>query len=148
LVFLFVGVILVAVQGLFIGRMTTTWGSRKMLRGGLVLVGLGLFVLAASTVWPMLFLALFLLAFGQGIATPSTTALVTEAAPPERRGEALGYQQSVGAFARVAGPITAGLLFDGVNAGTPYVVGGLLFFVALIAVWPVTVAVRTTPQPH
>lgn len=147
LVFLFVGVVLVAVQGMFIGRMTATFGSRKMLRGGLVIVGLGLFVLAASTVWPMLFLALFLLAFGQGIATPSTTALVTEAAPPDRRGEALGYQQSVGAFARIAGPITAGLLFDGVNAGTPYVIGGVLFFVALVAVWPVTSSARVAPQP-
>lgn len=147
LVFLFVGVVLVAVQGMFIGRMTATFGSRKMLRGGLVLVGLGLFVLAASTVWPMLFVALFLLAFGQGIATPSTTALVTEAAPPDRRGEALGYQQSVGAFARIAGPITAGLLFDGVNAGTPYVIGGVLFFVALVAVWPVTSTARVAPQP-
>lgn len=147
LVFLFVGVVLVAVQGMFIGRMTATFGSRKMLRGGLVIVGLGLFVLAASTVWPMLFFALFLLAFGQGIATPSTTALVTEAAPPDRRGEALGYQQSVGAFARIAGPITAGLLFDGVNAGTPYVIGGVLFFVALVAVWPVTSPARVAPQP-
>jgi multidrug resistance protein len=147
LVFLFVGVVLVAVQGLFIGRMTATWGSRKMLRGGLVIVGIGLFVLAASNVWAVLFVALFLLAFGQGIAAPSTTALVTEAAPPDRRGEALGYQQSVSAFARIAGPITAGLLFDGVNAGTPYVIGGVLFFVALVAVWPVTSSARVAPQP-
>lgn len=147
-VFLFVGVVLVAVQGLGIGRMTAAWGSRKMLRGGLAMVGVGLFVLSASTVWPVLFLALFLLAFGQGIATPSTTALVTEAAPPERRGEVLGYQQSVGAFARIIGPITAGLLFDGVNAGTPYVLGGILFFVALVAVWPITAAVRAVSQPH
>lgn len=142
LVFLFVGAILVGVQGFLIGRLTATWGSRNMLRIGLVSVGVGLLVLAASTVWSVLFVALFLLAFGQGIASPSTTALVAEAAPPDRRGEALGYQQSVGAFARIAGPITAGLLFDGVNAGTPYLIGGLLFFVALVAVWPVTSAVR------
>ena len=147
LVFLFVGVVLVAVQGLGIGRMTAAWGSRKMLRAGLAMVGVGLFVLSASNIWPMLFVALFLLAFGQGIATPSTTALVTEAAPPERRGEVLGYQQSVGAFARIIGPITAGLLFDGVNAGTPYVIGGVLFALALVAVWPITAAVRAVSQP-
>jgi MFS family permease len=147
-VFLFVGMVLVAVQGLGIGRMTAAWGSRKMLRGGLAMVGVGLFVLSASTMWPVLFVALFLLAFGQGIATPSTTALVTEAAPPERRGEVLGYQQSVSAFARIVGPITAGLLFDGVNAGTPYVLGGVLFFAALGAVWPVTAAVRAVSQPQ
>lgn len=145
LVFLFVGAILVGVQGLLIGRLTVAWGSRKMLRIGLVSVGVGLLVLAASTVWSVLFVALFLLAVGQGIASPSTTALVAEAAPPDKRGEALGYQQSVGAFARIVGPITAGLLFDGVNAGTPYLIGGLLFFVALVAVWSVTTPVRVTP---
>lgn len=144
LVFLFVGAILVGVQGLFIGRLTVAWGSRKMLRIGLVSVGLGLLVLAASTVWSVLFVALFLLAAGQGIASPSTTALVAEAAPPDKRGEALGYQQSVGAFARIAGPITAGLLFDGVNAGTPYLIGGLLFFVALGAVWSVTAPAKAS----
>lgn len=145
LVFLFVGVILVVVQGLLIGRLTVAVGSRAMLRGGLVAVGVGLFVLAVSTQWVVLFTALFLLAVGQGIATPSTTALVAEAAPPDRRGEVLGYQQSVGAFARIAGPITAGLLFDGVDAGMPYVIGGVLFFAALATVWPITKRIVTTP---
>jgi MFS family permease len=114
-----------------------------MLRVGMAVVGAGLFTLAASTEWMVLFTALFLLAFGQGIAGPSTTALVAEAAPADKRGEALGYQQSVGAVARIAGPITAGALFDGVNEATPYVIGGVLFFVALAVVWSLT----TRPVP-
>jgi len=134
MVFLFVGVVFVSVQGSLIGPLTARHGSVTILRAGLVTVGIGLAVLSFSTVWVALFVALFLLSFGQGIATPSITTLVSEAAPPDRRGEALGYQQSVGALARIAGPVLAGLMFDNVGIGSPYLVGAALFVVALLAV--------------
>jgi MFS family permease len=88
--------------------------------------------------WAMLFGAMVLVSVGQGIVSPSSTSLVAEAAPPDRRGEALGYQQSAGAFARIAGPIIAGALFDHAGIGSPYLVGGILFMAALGAVWSVT----------
>ena len=134
LVFLFVGVVLVLTQGGLIGPFTERFGSTKMLHAGLVIVGSGLALLAFSTQWAMLFIALALISFGQGIASPSSTSLVTEAAPVDRRGEALGYQQSMGAFGRIAGPILAGAMFDSVGVGSPYIVGAVLFAVALIAI--------------
>lgn len=133
LVFLFVGVVLVATQGALIGPLTSAWGSRVLLRGGFVLVAAGLMTLAFSTVWPGMLVAIAMLAFGQGVASPSITSLVAEAAPPDRRGEALGYQQSAGAIARVVGPVVAGVLFDHVGIGAPYVVASVAFVVALIA---------------
>ncbi len=140
LVFVLVGVVLVATQGGLIGPLTARFGSRKLLRGGLVTVGIGLMVLAFTPHmgWPMLLIALVLLSLGQGLASPSSTALVTEESPPDRRGEALGYQQSVGAFGRIAGPVLAGALFDHVGVGAPYFIGALLFAVALSGVWRIT----------
>lgn len=140
LVFLFVGVVLTVVQGALIGPLTTRMGSRAMIRAGLPVVALGLLLLSATPdkQWTLLFVSLILVSVGQGIVSPSTTALVAEAAPPDRRGEALGYQQSAGAFARIAGPVVAGALFDSAGIGSPYLVGGLLFLAALVAVWPVT----------
>ena len=140
MVFLVVGVLLTIVQGALIGPLTTKFGSRSLLNLGLIAVAVGLLVLAYTPdmQWIMLFISMAFISFGQGVASPSTTALVAAAAPPERRGEALGYQQSAGAFARIAGPVVAGALFDHVGVGAPYFVGGLLFIVALIAVWPVT----------
>ena len=134
LVFLFVGLVLVAVQGGLIGPMTERLGSARLLRGGLVLVGVGLAALAVSTQWVLLFVSLALLAVGQGIATPSITSLVTEVAPVERRGEALGFQQSAGALARVTGPVIAGAMFDHVGVGAPYLLGATLFVVAFVLV--------------
>ena len=134
IVFLCVGVVLVAVQGGLVGPLTSRAGSSGLLTVGLVLVAGGLFVLAFTWSWGALAVSLALLAVGQGLAAPSLTNLVTEAAPPDRRGEVLGYQQSVGAFGRIAGPVLAGAVFDGVGTGAPYVVGAVLVGSALVAV--------------
>lgn len=131
MVFLFVGAVLVAVQGGLIGPITDSVGSRSALRAGLALAAGGMVLLSYTTTWMLLFVSLFLVALGQGIASPSTTALVTEFASADRRGEALGYQQSAGAFARIVGPIVAGALYDRVGIGAPYMVAGSLFVVAL-----------------
>ncbi len=140
MVFLFVGVILTIVQGGLIGPLTKKFGSRTLMRASLPVVAAGLVVLAFTPTmqWAMLFAAMVLVSVGQGIASPSVTSLVTEAAPANKRGEALGYQQSAGAFARIAGPVIAGALFDHVGIGSPYLVGGILFIAALIAVWGIT----------
>ena len=144
LVFLFVGALLVLVQGMLIGRLTASFGSRRLLRAGLAVVAAGMFTLASTSTWPVLFVALTFIAFGQGVAVPSGTALVTEAASVERRGEALGYQQSVTALGRVAGPVIAGLLFDHAAVDAPFVVAGALAGLALLAVWGVTRSAQST----
>lgn len=138
LVFVFVGVTLVAVQGGLIGPLTQRLGSRKLLRIGLSLVAVGLLLLGVTTTWPMLFVALFLLSLGQGMSGPSGSALVAELAPVERRGEAIGYQQSTAAFGRVAGPVMAGALFDQVGINSQFLVSGILIVVAVGSVWSIT----------
>jgi MFS family permease len=82
--------------------------------------------------------ALFLLSLGQGLSGPSGGALVAELAPVERRGEAIGYQQSTAAFGRVAGPVIAGALFDHIGVSAPFFVSGVLIVVAIGAVWSLT----------
>ena len=138
IVFVFVGVTLVAVQGGLIGPLTEKLGSRKLLRIGLSLVAVGLLLLGFTTTWPMLFIALFLLSLGQGMSGPSGSALVAELAPVERRGEAIGYQQSTAAFGRVAGPVMAGALFDHVGISAPFLVSGILIVFAVGSVWSIT----------
>jgi len=138
LVFVFVGISLVIVQGALIGPVTKKLGSRTLLRIGLGLVAIGLLLLSMTSSWVLLFVALFLLSLGQGFSGPSGGALVAELAPVERRGEAIGYQQSTAAFGRIVGPVMAGALFDHIGVGTPFFVGGVLIVVALGAVWSLT----------
>jgi len=133
-VFLIVGLTLVAVQAGLIGPITRKFGSRTVLVTGMFIVAGGLMLLSFATVWAVLIVSLLMLSFGQGITSPSLTTLVAQAAPADRRGEALGYQQSAGALARIIGPIVAGLLFDHVGYGAPYMVGGVLTAIAVLLV--------------
>jgi multidrug resistance protein len=138
-VFLGVGLLLVIVQGGAIAPVTAAIGSGRVLRVGLVLsaCGLGVLAITGDGQWALLTTALGLVVIGQGLTSPSLTTLVSEHAPHDRRGEALGLQQSAAAIARVTGPVTAGLLFDGVGVGAPSLVGGALMALAalLAVVW-------------
>ena len=131
LVFLGVGVVMSAVQGSLIGPLTSRFGSLQLLRNGLVLVSIGLLFLGAAVIWPTMIVALLFMVIGAGISNPSLTALVADSAHEDRRGEALGIQQSASALARVIGPPLAGLAFDHVGIGAPFTFGALIYVLAI-----------------
>jgi multidrug resistance protein len=133
-IFVGVGVVLVAVQGGLIRPINAKIGTQRSLQVGLVLNSAGLVVLAFAETWPLLIVALALLTVGQGLVTPNLSSLVSGRVPDHRRGEALGFQQGVNAFGRVAGPALAGVLYDHVAIGSPYLVGGALCGVALFVI--------------
>ncbi|MEP7112528.1 MAG: MFS transporter [Ilumatobacteraceae bacterium] len=130
-VFLGVGLILVAIQGGAYGRLVARFGTERLFVMGLSTLVAGLAVTAVATVWPVLIIALLLLSIGQGCASPSMTSLVTQHAPPERRGEALGFQQSANGIGRVLGPPAAGAAFDRIGIWSPYLAGSVLCAVAI-----------------
>jgi multidrug resistance protein len=133
-IFVGVGVVLVAVQGGLIRPINAKIGTQRSLQVGLVLNSAGLVVLAFAETWPLLIVALAFLTVGQGLVTPNLSSLVSGRVPDHRRGEALGFQQGVNAFGRVAGPALAGVLYDHVAIGSPYLVGGALCGVALVVI--------------
>jgi DHA1 family tetracycline resistance protein-like MFS transporter len=143
MLFLFVGLVMVVVQGMLIGPLTEKLGSRSLMRIGLAAISLGFVGMAYTYSWAPLFVVLFLVAVGQGVFGPSSGALVAELAPEEKRGEALGYQQSAGALGRVAGPVLGGVLFDAAGTGAPYLFGAALMLIALAAVWSLTRSTST-----
>ena len=133
-IFVGVGVVLVGVQGGLIRPINAKLGTQRSLQVGLVLNSAGLIVLSAAKNWPLLIVALALLTVGQGLVTPNLSSLVSGRVPDHRRGEALGFQQGVNAIGRVAGPALAGVLYDHISIGSPYLVGGALCGVALAVI--------------
>jgi MFS family permease len=133
-VFLVVGVMLVIVQGVLIGPLTKSFGSMRLLSSGFVVLIGGFLVLSIADMWVVLFVALALLSLGQGVVTPSLTSVVADSVAPDKRGEALGVQQSAGALSRIIGPAVAGLMFDNAGVGWPYVTAAVLTLLALVLV--------------
>jgi MFS transporter, DHA1 family, tetracycline resistance protein len=125
-----IGLALVAVQVGLVGRVNDRLGESGTLRAGLVANASGLALLAVPGGWLTLVPALALLVVGQGLITPTLSSAVAGRAGRER-GTWLGWQQSAGGVARVFGPITAGVLFEQIGVGAPYVVGAVLALIAL-----------------
>lgn len=130
-IFVGVGIVLVGVQVSIIQPVVSILGSRGSLRFGLAANAFGLLVLWRAESWPMLIASLLLLTVGQGLVSPNLSSLVAASVSDDRRGEALGFQQSANALGRVLGPASAGILYDRVSIGSPYLAGALLCAAAL-----------------
>ena len=130
LVFAGVGLVLVGTQGGAIGPISRAVGEVRTIRIGLVANVLGFGLLAVAGRWPALAGGLALLAFGQGLITPTLSSLVATASTG-RAGAGLGYQQSAGGLARVVGPAVGGVLF-GVASWQPYVLSAVAALALLL----------------
>jgi MFS transporter, DHA1 family, tetracycline resistance protein len=143
--FLFIGLVLIVMQGGVYHRLVRRRDVARVYLGGVLSIGAGLAFVAGATTWPVLIVALVLLGVGQGLANPAITTLVAQHAAPERRGEALGFQQSAYAVARILGPPAAGALFDQA-VWSPYALGalGCGLGAVLLVVWRITGSAHVT----
>src|SRR3954454_11061431 len=132
-VFFLIGIGLAVVQGAAIHTVVVRLGEIRTIRTGLVCNAAGLLLLAADAGWLTVTAALALLIVGQGIVAPTLSSQISAAAHTERRGQALGVQQSAGGLARSVGPALAGYLF-GRSVPAPYLVGAALVGVAVLLV--------------
>lgn len=132
-VFTVIGVLIAVVNATLVQPVVQRLGEPNALRLGLILNGLGLALLPAVNGWTSLAPALLLLTMGQGLVTPTLAATVAGKVDEERRGAALGAQQSAGGLARVVGPVLGGVAFDRLGLGAPYLAGVVLVAVAVAA---------------
>ena len=131
LAFMVIGLLGAFCQGWLSGRLVRRYGEPRTLTGGLVFMGLGLVVQWLSPVWPVAMAGFALVCIGQSICFPNLTALISQAAAPDRQGEMLGLNMSGMALARIGGPVLAGQLFSVVAPGAPFAVAALLILPGL-----------------
>jgi MFS transporter, DHA1 family, tetracycline resistance protein len=131
-VFLYVGVVLVIVQGALIGRLSRRFGEARLVAAGATLIALGLFLLPFALVLPLLLVVNALLAMGMGLLNPSINSLISRQAGSDERGGVMGVAQSASSLARVIGPAVAGVLFDRFGRDMPYYVAALVMAVVVL----------------
>jgi predicted MFS family arabinose efflux permease len=117
--FVYVGVLAVAVQGGLVGRATRRFGERSLLFAGLVGTAAGLLLLATAHRLAGVLTILPLIALGTGFVTPSLSSLVSRSARADEQGAALGAFQGIGSLARVIGPFTAELAVGAWGVAAP-----------------------------
>ncbi|HKI05123.1 MAG TPA: MFS transporter [Thermoanaerobaculia bacterium] len=138
--FVFVGVVLVVVQGGLLGRLVKRFGERSLILSGIVMMALGLVLLpltpaAQNPGWSKLWLLLIglgLLAIGNGVHNPSSLGLLSRLTDQRSQGGTIGLSRSFGALARTLGPAAGTWVFGVFGAGWPFWTAGALMLVALV----------------
>jgi MFS family permease len=115
-VFAMIGITGIVTQGLFIGPLTRKFGSRTLIPVASVLTGIGLVLIPyteASSSWFHILIVSVIIALGNGIFQPSSSSFLTRVAKSNgyELGVVMGAQESLGAFARILGPLTGGLVW-------------------------------------
>ncbi|MFN8123442.1 MAG: MFS transporter [Thermoleophilia bacterium] len=131
LLFVVVGLAAAASQGGLVGRLVAAHGERPVMLWGLLGTAVGLGLMAAAHQLWLLLIALVMLGIASGLAFATLSALISHAAPDEEQGGILGLAASTSGIARIAGPVTAGALFDYVTPGAPLAVGAALMGLCL-----------------
>lgn len=146
------------IQGGFIGKISAWMGERNMVRIGLILAGVGLFLsgnsgplrtdsgeillptlatwLSSNGILELLFIGTIIYALGNALVLPALSSLISRRAPVGRQGQALGFYQSSGSLGRIFGPATGGLLFDHAGIAAPVIVGGIVALMTGLATLP------------
>jgi len=139
-IFTGVGLVMAAVQGGLVGRLSARYGDRRVAIGGTLLMAVGLVALPLGVTW-LNHAGLAVLAAGQGLMTTATSALIAEAAGAAL-GSAFGVGQSSSAAARAIGPVAAGAAFDA-HFTLPFYLGAVLCAAAALLLRR-----RTAPAPE
>jgi MFS transporter, DHA1 family, tetracycline resistance protein len=130
--FLFVGIVLVVMQGLLIGRLSRRFGETRLVTAGAAAIALGLAGLVFTHTIAELLVVNLLLAGGMGLLNPSMSSLISRQAQIDEQGGILGVSQSASSLARALAPPIAGLLFDLSGHTAPYVVGAAIMAGVLV----------------
>ena len=132
--FIFIGVIIALVQGGYVRRKAAIVGEKRMAMNGLVTTLPGLMLIAyASNSW-MLYAGLFFLATGSSMAIPTLTSLVSLYTPAAEQGRSIGIFRSLGALARVVGPLLAAVIYWRVGGEAPYIYGSAFLLIPIIMI--------------
>ncbi len=131
-VFVYVGSVSVLVRGVAVGKLVHRFGEANVCRFGAAMLGFGLGVGAFAITYPLLAVAITLVAAGTGTLFPPLAALISRSTPAEEQGSTLGLNQFFGGVARVAGPIGGAAVFDVYGPGAPFLTAALGVVVAFV----------------
>ncbi|MBN1658135.1 MAG: MFS transporter [Anaerolineae bacterium] len=144
----YVGLLVVLVQGLAIGRLTKRFDETRLVLAAAALMVPSLLAWAAvSSVAPLL-VVLAPLALGGGILNTVISSLITKSVHRVEVGGALGLSASFESLTRVLAPALGGLLIQRLGAWAPGVVAGVLMMWLVTFIWRRLIVNPDPPLPR
>ena len=104
-----------------LGVLADRVGARRVIVGGLFLIGLSSIAIGLSGSYPLFLVGLLVMGIASGTYHAPASALIAQAVPFERRGVALGTHTTAGHLAFFAAPLVAGVLAATGTWRTPYI---------------------------
>jgi len=123
------GIVAVFVQGYLVRRVS--WPPLRLIRAGLPLVLVGLVLLVFSDTFATLTGALLLQGFGQGLALPGVTAMLSLCVAENEQGAVAGLNSSAQGLGRTIGPVLGTALYE-LEAVLPYITSACLLTIVLL----------------
>jgi MFS family permease len=137
-----IGVVIVLTQGVAVGRIVRAVGEKRTLLVGMVVLATGLATTGTATGVVLVVLGAAGIACGNGLVTPSISALVSRSSGADDQGLNLGLNQASASLARIAGPTAAGFVFEALGPGVP-----MQLAAGCVVIGAVTAAI-TVRRPH
>jgi DHA1 family tetracycline resistance protein-like MFS transporter len=136
LYFLFIGIIIIGVQGGLIGRLTKKFGDWPLCVAGpvLVAVGMGGYIAVAYIGWhrtlaiglPLLLISGATNAVGRSFQQPTLSSLLSKFSGRSEQGVVFGLYHGLSSLARVVGPMIAGLAYPHLRNAGQFVVAACI----------------------
>lgn len=131
LMFVFIGFILILVQGGLVRRLAGPVGEKRLAVVGLSAGILAFISIASAFNLGLFFIGLGLMALAVGLVSPTLSALVSLYTDEDGQGASLGVFRSAGSFARAIGPLLAAFAYFAYGAQNAYLLGSLIIIVPL-----------------
>lgn len=129
--FVYIGFLLILVQGGIVRRMAPKLGEIKLAKTGLIFGILAFALLAFALKLSSFFIALAAMAFAIGLASPTLSALVSLYSSEQDQGRELGAFRSAGSLARAGGPLVAAIVYFIWGSQSAYLFGAAIILIPL-----------------
>lgn len=125
-IFVYIGCLSIFMQGVVVRRLPKTLDPVKTCVVGLSGMAVGFIGISLAQAEWHLFPAIAVMAFGNGVAAPMLTGLISRRVGEREQGTVLGSSQAILSATRIVGPLMAGFTFDALGSGAPYWTGAIL----------------------
>lgn len=126
IVFLFIGIAAAVMQMVVMRPLVRKWGEARVLAAGLFIFGLSFALQSVNHIGWLIIPIVMLGTLGQAVIFSNICAIISMLTSPDRQGAMQGLNMSIGAIARITGPMLAGFLFTGMGPDAPLWMGAAM----------------------